>query len=63
MSDAANGDGASTGTATTAASPSSEPSTLPSAVLIGAVVVVAAGGAIALAASRVRQRPAGRHSA
>jgi hypothetical protein len=51
----------STGTATTAAAPSQEPSTLPPAVLVGAVVLVAGGGAIALA--RRRMRPGGRHAA
>ena len=51
------------GTATTAASPSSETSTLPPAVPIGAMALVAGGGAIALASRRMRARPAGRHAA
>jgi D-alanyl-D-alanine carboxypeptidase (penicillin-binding protein 5/6) len=53
----------STGTATTAAAPSQEPTTLPTPVLIGVLVLVAGGGAIALASRRMRTRPAGRHAA
>jgi D-alanyl-D-alanine carboxypeptidase (penicillin-binding protein 5/6) len=52
----------STGTATTAAAPSQEPPTLPTPVLIGVLVLVAGGGAIALASRRMRTRPAGRHA-
>ena len=53
--------GAGSGTATTAAGPSSEPGTLPPALLAGLVILVAGGGAIALASRRAR--PAGRHAA
>ena len=53
----------STGTATTAAAPSQEPTKLPTPVLIGVVVLVTGGGAIALASRRMRTRPAGRHAA
>jgi D-alanyl-D-alanine carboxypeptidase (penicillin-binding protein 5/6) len=59
----ADGGTASTGTATRAASPSQESSTLPPALLIGAVLLVVGGGAIALASRRLRARPGGRHAA
>ena len=51
------------GTATTAAMQSQGSSTIPPGVLIGAVVVVAGGGAVALVGRRMRSRPAGRHAA
>jgi D-alanyl-D-alanine carboxypeptidase (penicillin-binding protein 5/6) len=52
-----------TGTATTAASPSQEPGTLPVAALLGAAVLVAGAGLLALMGRRKLVRPAGRHAA